>query len=76
MLGIYQCDHSIQYIVVGNVIIHKEGLRNWPWMMLHTSLPQHTGERAELKNIDAWLRRLEAETCFNDISEKELNIVK
>ncbi len=46
------------------------------WKMLHTSFPQHTGERADLKNIDAWLKRLEAETCFNDISEKELNIVK
>ena len=46
------------------------------WILLHNSFPQQTGERANLKNIDAWLKRLEEETCFNEIIEKELNIVK
>ena len=46
------------------------------WIMLQKNFPQHTGERADLKNIDTWMRRIEAETCFNDIAEKELNIVK
>jgi glutathione S-transferase len=46
------------------------------WNMLHKTFPQQTGERADLKNIDAWMRRLEVETRFNDIAEKELNIVK
>jgi len=44
--------------------------------MLHKTFPEQTGERADLKNIDAWMRRLEVETRFNDIAEKELNIVK
>jgi glutathione S-transferase len=46
------------------------------WILLNQTFPQHTGERAALKNIDAWMKRLETETCFNDIVEKELNIVK
>jgi glutathione S-transferase len=46
------------------------------WILLNQAFPQQTGERAPLKNIDAWLQRLEIETHFNDIVEKELNIVK
>ena len=46
------------------------------WILLNQAFPQHTGERAALKNIDDWMKRLETETCFNDIVEKELNIVK
>ena len=46
------------------------------WILLNQTFPKHTGERAPLKNIDAWMQRLENETCFNDIVEKELNIVK
>jgi glutathione S-transferase len=46
------------------------------WISLHNNFPQQTGERANLKNIDAWLKRLEEETCLNEIIEKELNIVK
>ncbi|MBU3638106.1 glutathione S-transferase family protein [Polynucleobacter sp. AP-RePozz3-80-G7] len=46
------------------------------WILLNQAFPQQTGERAPLKNIDAWLQRLEIETYFNDIVEKELNIVK
>jgi len=46
------------------------------WILLHKTFPKETGERTNLKNVDAWLKRLEAETFFNDIAEKELNIVK
>jgi glutathione S-transferase len=45
-------------------------------MLLHKTFPEQTGPRADLKNIDAWIKRLEQETRFNDIAEKELNIVK
>ncbi|QWD60060.1 glutathione S-transferase family protein [Polynucleobacter sp. MWH-UH35A] len=46
------------------------------WMMLHNTFPEQTGERANLEHINAWMKRLEEETCFNEIAEKELNIVK
>jgi glutathione S-transferase len=46
------------------------------WMLLHKTFLEQTGPRADLKNIDAWIKRLEQETRFNDIAEKELNIVK
>jgi glutathione S-transferase len=46
------------------------------WILLHKTFPDKTGPRAELKNIDAWLKRLEKETCYNGVAEKELNIVK
>ena len=46
------------------------------WILLNKTFPERTGERADLKNIDVWLKRLETETYFNDIVEKELNIVK
>ena len=46
------------------------------WILLNATFPEQTGARADLKNIDVWLKRLEKETCFNDIAEKELNIIK
>jgi len=46
------------------------------WILLNKTFPQQTGECVDLKNINAWLKRLEEETCPNDIAEKELNIVK
>ena len=46
------------------------------WILLHQSFPEKTGPRAELKNIDAWLKRLETETQYSEIAEKELNIIK
>ncbi len=46
------------------------------WILLNKTFPTETGQRAQLKNVEAWLERLERETCFNDIAEKELNIVK
>ncbi len=52
------------------------GLSVSRWILLNNTFPKQTGARADLKNIDAWLKRLEKETCFNDIAEKELNIFK
>ena len=46
------------------------------WILLNQAFPEQTGVRPELKNIDTWLKRLEEQTNFNDIAEKELNIVK
>ena len=46
------------------------------WVLLNKAFPEKTGPRPDLKNIDAWLKRLETETHFNEIAEKELNIVK
>jgi glutathione S-transferase len=46
------------------------------WILLNAAFPEKTGPRAQLKNIESWLKRLEQETHFNDIAEKELNIVK
>ena len=46
------------------------------WILLNQSFPEQTGERANLKNIDAWIKRLEEKTSYNDIVEKALNIVK
>lgn len=46
------------------------------WILLQKTFPKETGERANLKNVDAWLKRLEEETYFNEIAEKELNIIK
>ena len=46
------------------------------WILLNQTFPQQTGKRANLKHIDAWMKRLEEETCYNNIVEKELNIIK
>jgi glutathione S-transferase len=46
------------------------------WILLNKTFPDKTGPRAELKNIDVWLKRLEQETCYNLVAEKELTIVK
>ena len=46
------------------------------WILLNKTFPEKTGPRPELKNIDAWLKRLEQETYYNNVAEKELNIVK
>lgn len=45
-------------------------------ILLQKTFPQQTGERADLENIGEWLKRLEKETHYNDIVERELNIVK
>jgi len=46
------------------------------WILLHEAFPEKTGPRADLKNIDAWLRRLESETKYSAVAEKKLNIIK
>ena len=46
------------------------------WILVDETFPEKTGGRIKLKNIDAWLRRLETETLFNKIVEKQLNIIK
>lgn len=45
------------------------------WVQLNQAFPDKTGPRADLKNIDQWLKRIELETQFNHVAEKELNIV-
>jgi glutathione S-transferase len=46
------------------------------WILVDETFPEKTGGRIKLKNIDAWLKRLETETLFNEIVEKQLNIIK
>ncbi len=46
------------------------------WILLNKTFPEQTGGRQELKNVTAWLKRIEKETYMNDIAEKELNIIK
>ena len=45
------------------------------WILLNETFPKQTGERANLKNINRWLKQLEAETYFQKFAEKELNII-
>ena len=46
------------------------------WILLNETFPEQTGLRLSLKNIEAWMRRIEAETKYSVVAEKELNIVK
>ena len=46
------------------------------WILLHEAFPKKTGPRADLKNINAWIKRLENETKYSEIAEKELSIIK
>jgi len=45
------------------------------WILLNKTFPKQTGERTNLKNINRWLKQLEADTCFQEFVEKELNII-
>jgi len=45
------------------------------WILLNETFPKQTGERVNLKNINRWLKQLEAETLFQEFAEKELNII-
>ena len=45
------------------------------WILLNETFPKQTGERANLKNINRWLKQLETETHFHEFAEKELNII-
>ena len=45
------------------------------WILLDDTFPEKTGGRTNLKYVDAWLKRLSKETLFDDIAEKQLNII-
>ena len=45
------------------------------WILLNEIFPKETGIRADLKNINRWLKQLKAETHFQQFAEKELNII-
>ena len=46
------------------------------WILLNETFSDKTGQRAQLKNLDAWMRRIETQTHYKVVAEKELNIVK
>jgi glutathione S-transferase len=46
------------------------------WVLLNQSFSSQTGPRPSLHNIDAWMKRIETETKYNAVPEKELNIIK
>ncbi len=46
------------------------------WILLNETFPEQTGLRLSLNNVEAWMRRIEAETKYSVVVEKELNIVK
>lgn len=46
------------------------------WILLNQTFPEKTGPRTQLHHIDAWMKRIEAETQYKVVAEKELNIVK
>jgi glutathione S-transferase len=46
------------------------------WNLLHQSFPNQTGPRSPLHSIDAWMKRLEDDTHFNLVAEKEFNIMR
>jgi glutathione S-transferase len=64
---------SGQQFNIGDIAL---GLCVGRWILLNENFPEKTGPRPNLKNINAWLKRLETETDFNNIAEKELNIIK
>jgi glutathione S-transferase len=46
------------------------------WILLNETFPEQTGPRLALHNIEAWMQRIEADTKYSVVAEKELNIVK
>ena len=46
------------------------------WILLNQTFPDKTGPRLPLHNIDAWMQRIEENTQYQVVAEKELNIVK
>ena len=46
------------------------------WILLNETFPEQTGPRLSLKNVEAWMQRLEVETQYSVVAEKVLNIVK
>jgi glutathione S-transferase len=45
------------------------------WILLNETFPKQTGLRTDLKNIERWVKQLQAETHFQEFAEKELNII-
>jgi len=45
------------------------------WILLNEIFPKETGIRADLKNINRWLKQLKTDTHFQEFAEKELNII-
>ena len=64
---------SGQKFNIGDIAL---GLCVGRWILLNETFPEKTGPRPNLKNVAAWLKCLEAETDFNNIAEKQLNIIK
>lgn len=46
------------------------------WILLNTYFPEKTGARLRLENIKQWMKRIEVETKYHVVAEKELNIIK
>jgi glutathione S-transferase len=46
------------------------------WILLNQTFPEQTGPRPSLQNLHAWMQRIEAETQYGVVAEKELNIAK
>lgn len=46
------------------------------WILLNQTFPDKTGPRPPLHHIDAWIKRIEEDTQYHVVAEKELNIVK
>jgi glutathione S-transferase len=46
------------------------------WLLLNETFPDQTGPRTSLLNIESWMKRIEAETQYSVVAEKELNIMK
>ncbi|CAM3667173.1 glutathione S-transferase family protein [Polynucleobacter arcticus] len=46
------------------------------WILLNETFPDQTGPRTQLHHIDAWMQRIETQTNYQVVTEKELNIVK
>lgn len=46
------------------------------WILLPQTFPEKIGPRSQLNNIDAWMKRIELETKYKIVAQKELNIVK
>lgn len=46
------------------------------WILLNQTFPENTGPRPSLNNLQIWMQRIERETQYSVVAEKELNIAK
>jgi len=63
---------SGKYFHIGDIVL---ALCVHRWILLNKVFPKQTGMRADLKNINRWLKQLETETHFQEFAEKALNII-